>query len=231
MVMYSRAPWCSTTVSWMTSRLVKPASGQLDAIFLLDRGALPVVGEGGGAHRTERRDARALDRAHHALAVRHIHRGVDGDADQADADDAGKARARQPFEPVARAIRIGLAEIDLRQLALQLRCVGEINSGKPAALARDKGLTRLTRRSSPAAQKQSAIPPSDGRRPHAPMACFPQVQADNTDAGFAVPQRGRLPMGLVFGSARSISAFGRYHRRVGSDRRNILVPQVPFGGS
>ena len=93
--------------------------GHLNAVFLLAIGALPVLGERGAAHRLQRREARPLERAHHARAVAHVQRRVDRDPDEADADHAGETGAREPFQPAACPIGARFAEIDRRQLALR----------------------------------------------------------------------------------------------------------------
>ena len=124
------------------------ARRELDAIAFVGGGALAVAGDGGGAHRPHGGEARALDRAHHALAVGHVHRGIDGNADQTDADDAGDAGAGEPFQPAARAL-MAFAEIDGRKLALRFRRRGggaEINAGEPATLDWNEGLARFTAR-------------------------------------------------------------------------------------
>ena len=124
----------------------KSGGGELDAVLFLHRRHLPVAGEGGAPHRLQRRYARPLDGAHHALAVGHVHGGVDGDADETDADDAGKTGGSKPLDAAALPILPGFAEIDRREFALRLRCLGKIDGGKAASPRRDEGLTRLTAR-------------------------------------------------------------------------------------
>jgi len=68
--------------------------------------------------------------------------------------------------------------------------------------------------------RRSSLPPARA------IALFSPSQADNTEAGFAVPRRGPLPMGLDLEPGRSISAFGRKRARR-SDRRNNLGPSIP----
>ena len=148
----------------------EPGARRLDAIFLLAIGTLPVIGKGRSAHRLERGEACAPDRAHHARPVGHVHRGVDRDPDEAHADHAGKARARKPFQPAACPIGT-FAEIDRRQLALGPRQFAKEDGWESAARDGHEGLTKLTTRK--AAVKQSAFPPSIGFRPHAPLSAFP----------------------------------------------------------
>ena len=93
---------------------------ELDAVALLHRRRLSVAGECCGPHRLHGGEARLLDRAHHALAVRHVHRGVDGKADEADADHAGETSGGEPFQPMARFLLASFAEIDRQQVALWL---------------------------------------------------------------------------------------------------------------
>ena len=89
---------------------------------------------------------------------RHVHRGVDGDADETDSDHAGEAGAGEPFQPAARAIA-GFAEIDERQLALRSLAIPPRKmDGSPRARAHE-GLTQLSSRETIAALKQSAFPP------------------------------------------------------------------------
>ena len=141
--------------------------GHVNAVFFLAGGALPVLGEGGGAHRLERGEACPLDRAHHAGAVFHVERGVDRDPDETHADHAGKTGARKPFQPAACPIGAGFAKIDRRQLALGPWHLAEKDGWESGRAGRHEGLAKLTTRKATAASKQSAFPPSIGRRPHA----------------------------------------------------------------
>ena len=146
--------------------------GHLDAVLFLAGGALPVLGEGGGAHRLERGETCTLDRAHHAGAVAHVERGVDGGPDEAHADHAGNTGAGKPFQPAACSIGARFAEIDRRQLALGPWHLAEKDGWESGRGGRHEGLAELTTRKATAAPKQSAFPPSIGRRPHAVFACF-----------------------------------------------------------
>src|SRR4029079_2647557 len=141
--------------------------GHLNAVFLLAIGALPVLGKRRAAHRLQCREARALERTHHARPVAHVQGGVEGDPDEANADHAGKTGPREPFQPAACSIVAGFAEIDRRQLALRPWHLAEKDGWESGSGDRHQSLAKLTTRKATAAFKQSAFPPSIGSRPHA----------------------------------------------------------------
>ena len=85
--------------------------GHLDAVLFLAAGALRILGETGAADGLERCEGGPLDGIHHPRAVLHVHGGVNGDADQTDADHACKAGAGHPFEAVARALVAQFTEV------------------------------------------------------------------------------------------------------------------------
>jgi hypothetical protein len=125
------------------------------------------MGEAGAPDRLQRGEARPLDRAHHAGAVGDVHGGIDGETDEANADHAGETGARHPFQAAVGAIVARFAEIDLRQLALELGGFAEENGGESTRHGRHECLTKFSARKTPAAVKQCAFPPSTGRRPRA----------------------------------------------------------------
>ena len=86
MVMNSRVPCRSTTVSWITWRVAKPAEWSRCGRPSRPTALCPVVRERRAADRLRAARLAALHRAHHAGAVRHVRRGIDGDADEADAE-------------------------------------------------------------------------------------------------------------------------------------------------
>src|SRR4029453_3144880 len=99
--------------------------------------------------------------------VRHVERGVDGDPDEANADDAGKTRACEPLDPEARSIGARFAEIDRRQLWLGRRHFAEKEGWESGSRDRHERLAELSTRKTTAASKQSAFPPSIGGRRYA----------------------------------------------------------------
>ena len=202
MVMNSRLPCRSITVSWMTWRVAKPAAVIWMRSSFWPLALCPSLASVARAHRLQRGEARPLDRAHHARAVAHVERGVDRDPDEANADHAGKTGAGQPFQPAACSIGARFAEIDRRQLALGPWHLAKKDGWESGSCGRHQGLAELTTRKATAAPKQSAFPPSIGRRPHAcsrartsrpggqhRSGCCPSSEAGSSPTGGCFPSR------------------------------------------
>jgi hypothetical protein len=79
----------------------------------------------------------------------------------------------------------------------------------------------------PRRRNKSTFPPVVGIRPHAAMACFPQVQADKTEAGFSCPSARTFYRWVLIWSQPALSLPSAAIRARRSDRRNDYGPSIP----